>query len=144
MHVALDGEQLREPLRRRSGVDDHRAVLRHLLDGLGRDPQLLLGVDHVARRQQRLVVDPLHGHGAAVHAAKEIPALHVGQVAPDRLRAHPVAAGEVRHIHRSLAQREHVDRVLPIVLEAWERGALVGGHHGALTAAIGPSATIRS
>jgi hypothetical protein len=126
----------------------------NLLDGLRRDPQLLFGIRDVARGEQRLVVDSLDRNRAAMDAAQEIPALHVRQVAADRLRAHPIAAGQVGDVDRSLTQGQHVDRVLAIVLQSRDRGAFVGGHHSppsapcipdaALIAAIGPPAAICS
>jgi hypothetical protein len=63
------------------------------------------------------VVHPLDWDCAAVHAAEHLPALHVGEVAADRLGRHAIAAGEVPDVDRALAQSEHVDPLLAIVLK---------------------------
>jgi hypothetical protein len=61
VHVALDREDVGQALRvePESMITEPRSGTS--LDGLRRDPQLLVGVDDVARGEHRLVVDPLDG-----------------------------------------------------------------------------------
>jgi hypothetical protein len=102
----------------RAGVDDHRPAFRYVVDRLGRDPQLFLRVHGLAGIDHRLVVHPLDGHRAAVDSAHELTALHVGEVPADRLRGYAEAASQVRNVNRAVAQREHVNGVLTVVLQS--------------------------
>ena len=101
---------------------------RHLTRRLPPDPELLVGVEHPAGVDHRLVVTALERHRTAVHPAQELAILKVGQVATDRLGRDPELLGEGGDIDRTGGQGEAVDLPLTLVLE--RPTARLGGRHG--------------
>ena len=76
-------------------------LLGYLADGLASDPQLLLGVEHVAGVDHRLVVAALERDRAAVDPAQQLALLQVRQIAPDRLGRHVEAPRQVGDVDRA-------------------------------------------
>ena len=103
----------------------------------GRDPQLLLRVDHVAGLDHRLVAHALDRDRAAVHAAQQLPALQVREVAADRLGRHAVAPRQVRDVDRALRAARACRSRAGGRAGAWRRRG--GGHQRVLRRAPGPA-----